>query len=184
VLSFDGSYARDSTALCFATIADRPHVQLVKACERPRSDPHWRTPRGEVIDAVYAALERFDVVEFAPDPFGWLHEIEELELELGETCVVFPTNKPTLMGPAAKTFLEDAKDGLFTIDGTEPMTRHLGNCIGKSYRVGSEEFVVPVKAASDSPDKIDVAIAAIVAYVRAKHHALHPPVKRLPWTAV
>ena len=88
------------------------------------------------------------------------------------------------MGPAAKTFLEDAKDGLFTIDGTEPMLRHLGNCIGKSYRIGSEEFVVPVKASSDSPDKIDVAIAAIVAYARAKHHALHPPVKRLPFTAV
>lgn len=184
VLAFDGSYTRDSTALVFCSIADRPHIEVVKAWERPRSDPHWRTPRGEVLAEVELAMQRFQVAEFAPDPWGWHHEVEEWELAYGEVCVVFPTNKPALMGPAANLFLEDAKDARFTIDGTEPLVRHLGNAIARQYRVGTEVFSLPTKSAPESPDKIDSAIAAVVSYVRARHHFLNPPVKRLRWTAV
>lgn len=180
VLAFDGSYSRDSTALVSATIAERPHVEVVQAWERPLSDPGWRAPRNEVLEKVHETLELFDVREFAPDPFGWHREIEDLELELGETVVVFPTNRPALMGPAATTFLEDAKDGLFTIDGTDVLRRHLGNCV----TVTRSGFALPTKSSADSPDKIDAAIGAIVAYARAKYHAAHPPATRLPWTAV
>lgn len=180
VLAFDGSYNRDSTALVLATIAERPHVELVAAWERPLSDAGWRVSRAAVLEKIDETLERYDVREFAPDPFGWHREIEELEERLGDTVVIFPTNKPALMGPAATTFLEDAKDGLFSIDGTEVLRRHLGNCIGVT-RAG---YVVPTKSSTDSPDKIDGAIAAVVAYSRAKFHALHPPTRRLPWTAV
>lgn len=184
VLAFDGSYNRDSSALVFCSIADRPHVEVVAAWERPRSDPLWRTPRGEVLAVIADTMDRLDVVEFAPDPFGWTHEIEELELEYGDVVVRFETNQPSRMAPAASMFLEGAKDKAFTVDGTDALMRHLGNCIAKPYRVGTDEFALPVKSSPDSPDKIDVAIGAIVAYARARFYMLNPPTARKRWAAV
>jgi phage terminase large subunit-like protein len=184
VLAFDGSYNRDSTALVFCSIAPRPHIEVVAAWERPRSDAGWRTPRDEVLSVIHDTMDRLDVVEFAPDPFGWTHEIEELEQRYGEVVVPFPTNNKSLMAPASSVFLEGAKDRAFTIDGTEILLRHLGNAVAKPHRIGTEEYALPVKASADSPDKIDVAIGAVVAYARARYHALHPPKPRLRFTAV
>ena len=182
VLAFDGSYNRDSTALVGCTIAARPHVFVVAAWERPRSAPlgSWRTPRGEVLEEVRAAMGRYDVRELAPDPPGWHREIEELEDEFGEVVVRFETSQPSRMGPAASTFLEDAKEGAFSLEDSEPLRRHLANCVSVERR----GFVMPTKAARDSADKIDVAVGAVVAYARARHHHLHPPTRRLSWKVV
>ena len=182
VLALDGSYNRDSTALVGCTIADRPHVFVVAAWERPRTAPlgSWRTPRGDVLEAVRAAMARYDVRELAPDPPGWHREVEELEEEFGEVVVRFETNQPSRMGPAAQTFLEDAKEAALTLDGSPAFMRHLGNAIATVRR----GYVVPTKSDADSPDKINIAIGAVIAYARARHHHLHPPTRRLSWKVV
>lgn len=182
VLAFDGSYSRDSTALVGCTIEEHPHVWVEGVWERPRSAAigAWRTPRGEVLAAVARAMDHFDVVELAPDPHGWNHEIEGWEDEFGEVVVVFNTNEPSLMGPASDLFLNGAREADFTLDGHEAMRRHLGNCIGKDRR----GYLVPVKASPDSPDKIDVAVAAVVAYARAHFHLVNPPTPSLSWKFV
>lgn len=179
VLAFDGSYNRDSTALVGCTVAEKPHLWVEGCWEKPRSAPagSWRVSRDEVLDAIRRALEFYEVVEFAPDPPGWHHEIEELELEYGEVIVRFETNQPSRIGPAAEAFVADAREGAFTIDGREDLLRHLGNAVSKDRR----GYKVPTKAAADSPDKIDLAIGAIVAYSRAVYHHQHPPARPLSW---
>jgi phage terminase large subunit-like protein len=172
VLAFDGSDTRDSTVIVGATVSGRPHVWLERIWERPMSlkGQEWRVPRREVDAAVDEAMERYDVIEFAPDPPGWHREIEEWEERWGDQVVVrFETKQPARMGPAADQFEQLVKDGGVSLDGSEPLMRHLENCmtaVRRGYRV-------PVKAADDSPDKIDAGVGAVIAASRAMWHELH-----------
>lgn len=168
VLGFDGSYNRDSTALIGCTVADRPHVFVVKIWERPLQGPaNWRVPRTEVMETVAAAMERYRVVELAPDPPGWVLEVEQWEETYGETVVRFETWQPSRMGPACDDFFQAVHDGRLTHDGNEVVHRHLGNCV-ETMRAGRR---VVKKASDDSPEKIDAATAAIIAHHRAAWHA-------------
>lgn len=181
VVSFDGSYSRDSTALLVTTVAARPHVQVERVWEKPRSARGaWRVSHLEVDAAVEEAMNRYDVAELAPDPPGWHKEIEEWEGTYGEVVVRFETNQPARMGPAASIFEEGLKDEAFTIDGTEPMLRHLGNCHVAERR----GYRVPVKASADSPEKIDVAVGAVIGVSRATWHFKNPPKKAKSWKLV
>lgn len=175
VLAFDGSTNRDSTALVGATVEERPHVWVEAAWEKPPSyRGEWRVPRLAVDEAIEQALSAYEVVELAPDPPGWRKEIEEWEEKWGRIVVRFETNQPSRIGPAADTFTQALKDAAISLDGSEPLLRHLGNAM-TSVRAG---YTVPVKADKDSDDKIDLAIGAVIATSRAFWHVLHPPVKR------
>lgn len=178
VLAFDGSYARDSTALIGATVEARPYVFVVELWERPPNAARWRTPRLAVEDAIEAALERWTVLELAPDPPGWHREIEDWEDTYGETVVRFETNQPSRMGPATDAFEQairgegDPDDsnaerifGL-ELDGDARLLRHIGNAIA----VKRGPHVLIRKESHDSPLKIDAAVGAIVAYDRARWH--------------
>lgn len=175
VLAFDGSYSRDSTGLIGVTVEEAPYVFVLGAWERPPKQPSWRVPRLEVLAEIDGALAKYDVVEFAPDPFGWHAEVEELEEKYGEVVVRFETNQPRRFGPACSDFeqaaRETAKDNpRISIENSEPLIRHLGNCVVK-MRSGHR---IADKKSPDSPDKIDLADAAIVGYHRALWHYLHP----------
>jgi hypothetical protein len=179
VLSFDGSTSRDSTALVVTTIAARPHVFLWDIWEKPLSlrGQEWRVPRALVESRIEEAFSEFEVVEFAPDPPGWVREIEEWEHRWGDDVVVrFETNQPSRIGPASDTFEQAVKDAAISLDGSEPLMRHLENCM-TAVRRG---YKVPVKAADDSPDKIDAGVAAVVGVERAFWHLLNPP-KPFTW---
>lgn len=175
VLAFDGSATRDSTALVGATVEARPHVFVVEAWEKPRSlgRAEWRVPRSQVDAAIEQALVDYEVVELAPDPPGWRREIEEWEQMYGDLVVRFDTNQPSRMGPAADTFFQAVKDATISLDGSPAMMTHLGNC----YKAVRRGYTVPVKSSDDSPDRIDVAVAAVVATSRAIWRYLNPPVK-------
>jgi hypothetical protein len=170
VVAFDGSYGRDSTALVGCTVAERPHVFVIAAWERPPRDPRWRTPRTEVDTAIERAMEEFDVIELAPDPPGWHHEIERWESTYGEVVVRFETNQATRMGPACDEFTQALKDDEFTHDGDRRMTRHVSHCVTAERG----RHTVVTKESPDSPLKIDLAIGAIIAFHRARWHFLNP----------
>lgn len=173
VLAFDGSYRRDSTAIVGCTLEG--HLFLVQAWERPDdAGPRWKVPRGDVKRVMAEAMDRWDVVELAPDPPGWADEIEGWEATYGEVVVEYPTNQMSRMAPACVRFYgavaggdEDDVALPLTHDGNPTITRHLRNAVTKRTKEGD----VITKESTDSPRKIDVAIAAIVAYDRACWHA-------------
>jgi hypothetical protein len=68
VLGFDGSFLGDCTALVAVTVADPPHVHLVKLWEAPEGSREWRVPLVEVEHAIRAACARWRVLEVAADP--------------------------------------------------------------------------------------------------------------------
>jgi len=167
VLAFDGSYNRDSTALVSCTIEERPHIEVVGKWIRPAHAPlSWRVSRNEVFDAVVAELDNPDaeIRELAPDPHGWGREIEEWEQTYEDVVVMFNTDQPSRMGPAADDFTQGLRDDEFTIDPDEDLLAHFDHCVPVERR----GYTVPTKSSTDSPDKIDLAIAAVVAYHRAR----------------
>jgi hypothetical protein len=171
VLAFDGSYSRDSTVLIGATVAAVPLVFEVKVWERPHGKPKWRTPRLEVDEELAAAMERWNVVELAPDPPGWHREIEDWEQTYGEVVVRFETNNPSRMGPACDDFEQAVSDGEIQHDASEVIDRHLGHATPILRR----GYTVITKESPDSPLKIDAAVGAIVAHHRARWHHSNQP---------
>jgi hypothetical protein len=169
VLGFDGSYARDSTVLWGCTVAD-PHLFEIKAWEKPPGATDWRVNRTDVEGEVFTAMQTWQVVELACDPPGWHREIEEWEAEFGDDVVVrFETKQHSRMGPAVDNFLQAVADRDVTHDRSDVLRRHLSNCVPENRR----GYLVPVKADKHSPDKIDAAIGAIIAYHRATWHGSH-----------
>lgn len=172
VLAFDGSYNRDSTVLVGATVEAKPYVFLVEAWEKPLLHAaRWRVNRNDVIAAIDAALAKWDVVEFAPDPPGWQREIEDLEEEYGETVVRFETKQTARMAPAIDDFEQAVKDGMLSQDGSEVLARHLSNVVPVFDKL--DKVVAIRKEFADSPNKIDAAVGAVVAYHRARWHYAH-----------
>lgn len=180
VLAFDGSYSRDSTALVGCTVEEKPHIFVVRAWERPPRAQRWRTPRTEVEAAIVDAMEDFDVVELAPDPPGWHHEIENWEHAYGDVVVRFETNQATRMGPACDEFTQGLRDDEFSHDGDSRLARHIGHCI--TVRRG--RHLVVAKENPDSPLKIDLAVGAIIAFHRARWHVRNPALATTTWRFV
>lgn len=173
VLAFDGSYRRDSTAVVGCTLDG--HVFVVDAWERPDdAGPRWKVPREEVKARLAEAMERWTVLELSPDPPGWADEIEQWEATYGDVVVEFPTNQTKRMAGACTRFYagvaggdEDAAAVPLTHDDDPRLARHLRNAVVKHTREGD----VITKEYLDSPRKIDIAIAAVVAFDRACWHA-------------
>lgn len=182
VLMFDGSYSRDSTALLGATVAARPHLFVIKAWEKPKLAPQWRTPRAQVELEIDKSMHRWSVLEFAGDPPGWHREFEDWEATYGDVVVRFETNQARVFGPACELFFnsvmetdeEDTDVVEFTHDGNSILRRHLNNAVPVLRR----GYTVITKESADSPDKIDVAVAAIGALTRSHWHHLHRPKRR------
>ncbi|TXH53222.1 MAG: hypothetical protein E6Q97_13625 [Desulfurellales bacterium] len=162
VLGFDGSYSRDSTAL----IASTPdgHVFPIKVWERPEKAPDdWRIPRHEVDAAVDRAMERYRVTELACDPPGWGPEIAEWADRYGEHVVTyFETNKGAVMAPATDRFRTAVYEGELTHNGDPTLRRHIANCATKETANGTM-----LTKTDDRNQKIDAAVAAVIAYERA-----------------
>lgn len=169
VLGFDGSRTRDSTALVAATVQPEPHIAVLGHWERPlRGVPDWRVPNSEVEDAIQSAFQTYTVVELAPDPWGWWKEIEEWEAMYGDVVVRFETNtRPAIFGPACDAMAQAVTDGTVTFQADEAgkaLVRHFGNCVA----VKRSGYTVVTKESNDSPNKIDLAVGAILAHSRAR----------------
>lgn len=169
VLGFDGSYTRDCTAIVGCTVEETPHLFLVNVWERPPGNRAWRVPRLEVLDAVAGAMERWNVLELAPDPPGWVSEIEGWEETYGDVVVRFDTNQPRRMGPACDDFEQAVRDARLRHDGAEVIARHLANCVP----ITRGSFTWVQKDPNLPEDKVDAAVAAIVAHHRALYHLAH-----------
>lgn len=164
VLGFDGSYSQDSTALVGCTIGPVPHLFVIGAWERPGTRG-WTVPRAEVELAVQESFRRWNVKRFLVDPPYWQRELGEWAERWGARRVLeFPTWSRSRMAPACTEFAAAVLEGKLTHDGDARLTRHIANVIPRPSPAGT--YIG--KASDDSPAKIDLAVAAVVAYTAAR----------------
>lgn len=174
VVGFDGSASGDSTALVGATVEGEPHLFVLGHWANP-GDPRWRVPRGEVDERVHEVFESFEVAELAADPWGWRSEIEAWSARYPGRVIEWPTNVLSRMGPATDRFYASVLEERVTHSGDEQLAQHMAHCKAKSTVHGD----VVMKARKDSPLKIDLAVAGIVAHERAMHYASRKAQRRV-----
>jgi phage terminase large subunit-like protein len=126
-------------------------------------------PREEVKARVDQAMTDHKVLELACDPPGWHREIDEWADRYGDVLTVeFATNKRAFMAAACSRFYTAATTGALSHDGDPRLTRHLANAKLKETPDGA--YIT--KDGRNSPRKIDLAVAAVIAHDRACwHHA-------------
>jgi len=158
-LGFDGSRYGDATALVACRIADGL-LEPLGVWEQPLVAGEWEVPAGEVDAAVAEAFARFKVVRGYFDPPLWQSEIDAWALEFGDAVQRFATNR-TRMKDAVERFRTDLAAGETPRHtGDERLTRHALNAQVKQVRGGY--FLQ--KSRPGSPEKIDAAVAAVLAY--------------------
>jgi phage terminase large subunit-like protein len=163
VLSFDGAFTNDCTAICGVTLDG--HVELLAIWERRLDDPHYEVPIDEVEEKMRELCRTYDVLEVAADPYRWARTLQAWESE-GIPVVVYPQN-PARMVPACALFMSAVTQGELTHDGNPILERHLDNTTVKLDRWGPRI----VKEHKGSPRKIDAAVCAVMAYDRSRYHA-------------
>jgi phage terminase large subunit-like protein len=162
ILGFDGSFSNDSTALVAVQVGDVPHVDVVECWEKPPgADNGWRVPIADVEEAIREACRRYSVREIVCDPFRWARTYQALEAE-GLPIVEFPQS-PSRMVPATARFYEAVLNGGLTHSGDPRLARHMDNCTLKVDARGARL----AKDAKNSPRKIDLAVASVMAFDRA-----------------
>jgi phage terminase large subunit-like protein len=168
VLAFDGSYNNDSTALVVCEVGERPHLDVAGLWERPRNaPPEWSVPILDVEDAIRHACARWRVSEVVCDPFRWARSYQILGDE-GLPIVEYPQSS-TRMTPATQRFYEAVMNRTLSHSGDPRLARHLTNAVLKVDSRGQRI----VKETKNSPRKIDLAVAAVMAFDRAAYADTH-----------
>jgi phage terminase large subunit-like protein len=159
VLGFDGSRSRDYTGLVAATVEDVPHFEVVGLWERPADAPaDWQVPRQEILAAIRAARDRYDVAHLVADPYIWMGDLEDLELE-GFDVIRYEQTAASMV-PATQRFDEAVRTGRLSHDGDPRLARHVDNVVLKFSSKGAQL----AKEHKHSPRKIDLAVAAVMAF--------------------
>lgn len=176
VLGFDGSRGRargkaDATALIGCRVADGLLFEI-RVWEQPDgpAGQNWAPNPIEVDAAVNSAFERWRVVGFYADPSGWGEHVARWEAKFGrrlriqatrtEPIAVWPRGKTSNVGQAVDEFRQAVVNGEAKHDGAPTLARHILNARRRATRTGYLIF----KAYPDSPDKIDAAYAAVMAW--------------------
>ncbi|MFB6875678.1 terminase [Streptomyces sp. NPDC056323] len=183
VLGFDGSRKRsrgvtDATALIGCRLSDG-HLFEIGVWEQPKGwkpptgEPGegWQVPVVEVLATIAEAFDRYDVIGFYADPAKWESHVADWEAAYGPRLQVQSTrNHPiewwmtggrsTLIVRALEKFHTALVERELTHDGSSALVRHLLNSRRRKTRSG----IQIMKANPDSPDKIDAAIAAVLAW--------------------
>lgn len=179
-MGFDGSRGRkkgvtDSTALIGCRVSDG-HLFEIGVWEQPKDWPKtkvWEPPVAEVVAAVAKAFKTYRVVGFYGDPSKWESYFAKWEARYGTGDLI--KAKASAAHPftwwmggqrssrsiaAFKTFKDAVLGKTLTFDGSIAISRHLLNArmVVKGGGIWIE------KKHPDSEDKIDVAIAAVLAY--------------------
>lgn len=177
VLGFDGSRSRtrgitDATALIGCRVADG-HLFELGVWEQPTGPDgeDWQVPVTEVEAAVHSAFDRFNVVGFYADPAKWESYVAGWEAKYHKRLQVKATRdhpiewwmtggRSGLIVRALEQFHGAVVDTELSHDGSYALTRHVLNARRRATRSG----IQIAKAHPDSPQKIDAAVAAVLAW--------------------
>lgn len=176
VLGFDGSRGRvkgkaDATALVGMRVSDK-HLFTIRVWERRDSDPQDWSPNADEVDAVVReTFKTFNVVGFYADPSGWTGQVASWEAEFGrrlrvrasrdEPISAWPRGKDSRVAEHVERLRQALVMREMTWDGSSALMRHMLNSRRRSLRRGG--YLI-YKQFPDSPDKIDAAYAAVMAY--------------------
>ena len=183
VLGFDGSRGRvrgkaDATALIGCRISDG-YLFEVKVWEQPAgpAGAGWAPNPIEVDRVVRDCFERWRVVGFYADPSGWTEHIARWESSFrrklkvkasqGAPISAWPRGKDSRVSHYTEQLRQAIANGDCSHDGSPALTRHVLNARRRSTKSGYLLY----KAYPDSPDKIDAAYAAVMAW-KARTDAL------------
>lgn len=187
-MGFDGSRGRiegkaDATALIGCRIWDG-HLFEIGVWEAAKGEKHWTPPITEIDATVRAAFRQYRVMSFYCDPSGWVESVTRWEKDHGRKVRVkcslanpfmaWPKGKGTLVRDhverlrhaivtsGQKQFDKDGKrvPPEVTHDGSLALTRHVLNSRMRPCPGG---YLIH-KAYPESPNKIDAAYAAVMAY--------------------
>jgi phage terminase large subunit-like protein len=157
VLGFDGSFSGDATALVGATLDG--HIFVIGAWENPGT-PGWRVPILEVHAKVDEIFRTYRVIAMGGDPYRWQRDLAEWAEKYGAHRVVeWNTGTPTKMVPGCAQFYDSVMNENLTHDGNLSLAKHISNAVVKTDHSGPRI----TKDHKDSPRKIDLAVAAIIA---------------------
>ena len=182
-LGFDGSRGRsrgkaDATALVACTVADG-HVWPIRVWEQPDNwhppadDPKavWQVPVAEVDAVVRETLANFNVVAFYADPAKFESYVADWEARYGAKLKAKATmqhpiewwmtgGRSGLIAKAIEKAHTAVTEGEMTHNGSAVLTRHILNARRKvrhgTLQIGKEH--------PDSPNKIDAAVAYVLAW--------------------
>ena len=181
VLGFDGSYSGDSTALVGATVEEVPHLFVLGLWEHPGGNVPWKVDHDAVEAAVHDAFKRYNVREMSADPPYWGQQLTRWAELYGEDRVLaFNTYVRKRMAAACSSFYQAATSEGLTHDGHAGLARHVDNSRLRETAQGA--YIT--KEDKSSPRKIDAAIAAVIAWNRARWHYDNPKVEPKEWVWV
>jgi hypothetical protein len=179
-MGFDGSRGRkkgvtDSTALIGCRVSDG-HLFELGVWEQPKDWPKntvWEPPVAEVVATVAKAFKTYKVAGFYGDPSKWESYFAKWEARYGTDDLIkakasaahpftwwMAGQRSSRSIAAFKTFKDAVLGKALTFDGSIAIRRHLLNA-RMVVRAGG---IWIEKKHPDSEDKIDVAIAAVLAY--------------------
>jgi len=169
VLGLDGSFSQDCTAVVACTAGGTPHLEVVGLWENPNpGDDSFRIDVLEVENTIREACRRWHVLEVTADPFRWTRTLQVLADER-IPVTEFPQS-PSRMTPATTAVYEAVVNKQVTHCGDERLAKHVANCALKADSRGTRL----VKEHKHSRRHIDLAVAAVMAHDRARHHASQP----------
>ena len=175
-LGFDGSQSGDATALVACRLSDSLVQPLGVWLAPVGADREWQVPRGAVDIAVAEAMETYHVVRAYCDPPLWQTEIDGWAREFGDAVVLrYDTNRTRMMA-ATERFRTDVVAGHLRHSGDETLTAHVLSAQIREARGG----YWLAKSRPGSPDKIDLAVAAILAYEARADALAAQPAPRKP----
>lgn len=176
VLGFDGSRGRvkgkaDATALIGMDVEQR-HVFQIAVWERREMDPQDWAPNAAEVDAVVReTFQKYDVLGFYADPSGWDSQVAGWEAAFGrqlrvrasqnQPIAAWPRGKDTRVAEYVEKFRQAIVNRELTWDGSPTLLTHMLNARRRALRRGG---YLLYKAYPMSPDKIDAAYAAVMAY--------------------
>lgn len=161
-IGFDGSATRDNTGFVGCTIPtgdEKPRLFRIGLWERDPRDPHWHVPRGEVSATLAQAIGTWDVRRVQCDPAGWRTEIDDWATEFGSHLILDVPQTNERMAPMCDAFRADVLAKQIEHDGDAALARNVTNAHTRLTRWG----LAIRKDHPDSPRKIDLAIAAVLA---------------------
>lgn len=170
VLGFDGSQVDDATGLV-ATEIECGYQWVVGAWEQPFGNDDWEVPVEEVDEAIEECFDLYSVSRFYADPPYWRDEIRRWAGQYGSKVVIeWWTNRKKTMAYALRGYDQAMRGDSSDLkhDGNEIMARHIGNAHRRFLNMRDEEtgerlFVIG-KERSDSPNKIDLAMAGCLSW--------------------
>lgn len=176
VLGFDGSRGRnrgkaDATALVGCRVEDG-HLFEVWVWEQPAGPEgkDWTPNPAEVDAKVRECFDRYNVIGFYADPSGWTSQVAAWEAAFSKRLrVKASSNEPIAAWPRGKDsrvseYVDRMQHAIvheeLTHDGSASLTRHVLNARRRPTKSGYLIY----KKYPDSPDKIDAAYAAVMAW--------------------